>query len=91
MANTQSILRAVAQRGGSAPGQALEEANEVLYTHTSLPACSSPASMGFYGVLDPESGHLRYANAGHDLPYVRRGGDAEELRARGCRLALCQG
>ena len=65
MANTQSILRAVAQRGGSAPGQALEEANEVLYTHI-------PPSMFvtcFYGVLDPESGHLRYANAGHDLPY----------------------
>src|SRR5918998_3135813 len=33
---------------------------------------------------------LRYANSGHDLPYVRRGGDAEEQRARGCRLALCQ-
>jgi serine phosphatase RsbU (regulator of sigma subunit) len=25
---------------------------------------------------------LRYANAGHDLPYLWHGGDAEELRAR---------
>jgi serine phosphatase RsbU (regulator of sigma subunit) len=32
---------------------------------------------------------LRYANAGHDLPYLRRGsGDAEELRARGMPLGL---
>jgi serine phosphatase RsbU (regulator of sigma subunit) len=39
----------------------------------------------FYGVLDPESGAFTYANAGHDLSYLRRGGggDAEELRARG--------
>jgi serine phosphatase RsbU (regulator of sigma subunit) len=85
MANTQSILRAVAQRGGSAPGQALKEANEVLYTHI-------PPNMFvtcFYGVLDPESGHLRYANAGHNLPYSRRhDGMAEELRVRGMPLGL---
>jgi serine phosphatase RsbU (regulator of sigma subunit) len=35
---------------------------------------------------------LRYANAGHDLPYVRRvDGDAEELRARGMPLGLMPG
>ena len=32
---------------------------------------------------------MRYANAGHDLPYLRRnGGGAEELRARGMPLGL---
>jgi serine phosphatase RsbU (regulator of sigma subunit) len=47
----------------------------------------------FYAVLDPKSGSLSYANAGHDLPYVRRGGggDAEELRARGMPLGLMAG
>ena len=45
----------------------------------------------FYCILDPKSGHLVYANAGHDLPYVRRGGDAEELRARGMPLGLMPG
>src|SRR5215208_5030949 len=46
----------------------------------------------FYAILDPESGTLRYANAGHDLPYLRRvGGDAEELRARGMPLGLMPG
>jgi serine phosphatase RsbU (regulator of sigma subunit) len=46
----------------------------------------------FYSILEPESGHLVYANAGHDLPYVRHGvGDAEELRARGMPLGLMPG
>jgi serine phosphatase RsbU (regulator of sigma subunit) len=32
---------------------------------------------------------LSYANAGHDLPYLRRSdGDVEELRARGMPLGL---
>jgi serine phosphatase RsbU (regulator of sigma subunit) len=35
---------------------------------------------------------LSYANAGHDLPYLRRrGGDCEELRARGMPLGLMPG
>ena len=42
----------------------------------------------FYAILDPKSGHLVYANAGHDLPYLHRNGDAEELRARGTSLGL---
>jgi len=31
---------------------------------------------------------LSYANAGHDLPYLHRNGEAEELRARGMPLGL---
>jgi serine phosphatase RsbU (regulator of sigma subunit) len=34
---------------------------------------------------------LSYANAGHDLPYLYRNGDAEELRARGMPLGLMPG
>jgi serine phosphatase RsbU (regulator of sigma subunit) len=35
---------------------------------------------------------LNYANAGHDLPYLRRcSGEAEELRARGMPLGLMPG
>src|SRR3712207_4795394 len=46
----------------------------------------------FYAILDPESARLVYANAGHDLPYLRRrGGDCEELRARGMPLGLMPG
>jgi len=46
----------------------------------------------FYAILDPKSATLSYANAGHDLPYLRRhGGEAEELRARGMPLGLMPG
>jgi serine phosphatase RsbU (regulator of sigma subunit) len=48
----------------------------------------------FYAILDPNSGSLRYANAGHDLPYLHRtSGEeaAEELRATGMPLGLMPG
>ena len=46
----------------------------------------------FYAVLDPARGTLRYANAGHDPPYLRRlTAEVEELRARGMPLGLMSG
>src|SRR3712207_2131567 len=47
----------------------------------------------FYAILDPKSGSLSYANAGHDMPYLHRrsGHHAEELRARGMPLGLMPG
>ena len=45
----------------------------------------------FYSILEPKSGRLIYANAGHDLPYLRRDGEAEELKARGMPLGLMPG
>jgi PAS domain S-box-containing protein len=86
MATTRSVLRAVAQTSNS-PGEVLKRANDAL-------VADIPPNMFitcFYGVLDPESGRLRYANAGHDLPYLQRGGVAEELRARGMPLGLMPG
>ena len=88
MANTQSALRAVARREGITPGQVLAEVNEVLYAYIS----PSMFVTCFYCILDPKSGTLSYANAGHDLPYLhRQGGEAEELRARGMPLGLMPG
>src|ERR687890_370878 len=87
MANTQSVLRAVARRGDIAPGQVLAEANEVLYAYVP----SGTFVTCFYGLLDPKSGRLLYANAGHDLPYLQHGGDAQELRARGMPLGMMPG
>jgi serine phosphatase RsbU (regulator of sigma subunit)/anti-sigma regulatory factor (Ser/Thr protein kinase) len=87
MANTRSVLRTSAQGGDLAPGQVLAEANEILFPDI-------PPNMFvtcFYAILDPKSGRLSYANAGHDLPYVQRNGDAEELRARGMPLGLMPG
>jgi anti-sigma regulatory factor (Ser/Thr protein kinase) len=87
MANTQSVLRALAQRRGITPGRVLKEANEILYAY--MPPNTFVTC--FYGVLDPKSGSLRYANAGHDLPYERHAGRVDELRARGMPLGLMSG
>jgi predicted ester cyclase len=88
MASTQSVLRAVAQRGGAGPGQVLAEANEILCTYI-------PPNMFvtcFYAILDPESGHLVYANAGHSLPCCRHEhAEATDLSARGMPLGLMAG
>jgi serine phosphatase RsbU (regulator of sigma subunit)/anti-sigma regulatory factor (Ser/Thr protein kinase) len=86
MAATRSVLRASAQRLHE-PGAVLARVNDNLCPDI-------PANMFvtcFYGVLDPATGHLRYANAGHNLPLVRSGGDASELRARGMPLGLMPG
>jgi serine phosphatase RsbU (regulator of sigma subunit) len=45
----------------------------------------------FYAILEPDSGALIYANAGHDLPYLHRINsteEAEEMRATGMPLGL---
>jgi serine phosphatase RsbU (regulator of sigma subunit)/predicted ester cyclase len=83
MSTTCGMLRLAAQ-SYSSPGQMLQRVNEALFPYI-------PANMFvtcFYAILDPNSASLSYANAGHDLPYVRRGGECEELRARGMPLGL---
>jgi serine phosphatase RsbU (regulator of sigma subunit) len=89
MATTCGMLQAVSQTlDSSFPGEVLERVNETLLARI-------PANMFvtcFYAILDPKSGCLLYANAGHDLPYLRRrSGEAEELRARGMPLGLMPG
>jgi len=89
MSTTCGMLQLAAQAlDSSSPGEILERVNETLLARI-------PTSMFvtcFYAILDPGSASLSYANAGHDLPYVRRGGgDCEELRARGMPLGLMPG
>ena len=86
MATTRSILRTAAQ-GERSPGKTLERANDLLFPDI-------PEKMFvtcFYAILDPMSGRLRYANAGHDLPYQRRLNGVGELRATGMPLGAMPG
>jgi serine phosphatase RsbU (regulator of sigma subunit) len=86
MSTTCGMLRLAAQ-SYSSPGEMLQRVNETLFTSISpnmFVTC-------FYGILEPEGGRLLYANAGHDLPYLHRNGEAEELRARGMPLGLMPG
>ncbi len=86
MAATRSVLRASAQRLVD-PREVLERVNEHLCP-------DMPAKMFvtcLYGVLEPDTGRFRFANAGHDLPYVKTSGGSVELRARGMPLGLMPG
>ncbi len=86
MASTRTILRAAAERLIS-PGVVLERANDAIYP-------DMPAKMFvtcLYAVLDPASGQLQYANAGHNLPYRKTERGLEEMRATGMPLGLMPG
>src|ERR671912_184158 len=88
MSTTCGMLQLAAQDlESSSPSEVLRRVNEALIPRI-------PANMFvtcFYCLLDPKSAGLSYANAGHDLPYLHRNGDAEELRARGMPLGLMPG
>jgi serine phosphatase RsbU (regulator of sigma subunit)/anti-sigma regulatory factor (Ser/Thr protein kinase) len=94
---TRSVLRAVA-RDLVSPGPVLAQANDLISadipTHSFL-TCT-------YALLDLHSGRLRYANAGHTLPYrVHRNfqrqtgrpvtAAVDELKATGMPLGLLPG
>jgi serine phosphatase RsbU (regulator of sigma subunit) len=89
MSTTCGMLQLAAQAlDTSSPGEILKQVNEALLARISL----NMFVTCFYAILEPESGTLTYANAGHDLPCLRHGdGDAEELRARGMPLGLMPG
>jgi serine phosphatase RsbU (regulator of sigma subunit) len=88
MSTTLGMLQAISEAlDSSSPGEVLFRVNDTLLSRI-------PANMFvtcFYAILEPESGSLTYANAGHDLPYLHRNGAAEELRARGMPLGLMPG
>jgi serine phosphatase RsbU (regulator of sigma subunit)/anti-sigma regulatory factor (Ser/Thr protein kinase) len=86
MATTRTMLRASAQRLIE-PGEVLQRTNDVL-------CADIPRNMFvtcFYAVLDPATGDVHYANAGHNLPYIRCGDRVVEMRARGFPLGLMPG
>ena len=86
MATTRSILRSIAHAAIS-PGKVLEQTNDLL--HQDIPPNMFVTCL--YAILDPASGRLEYANAGHDLPYRRHHGTVSELRATGMPLGLMPG
>jgi serine phosphatase RsbU (regulator of sigma subunit)/predicted ester cyclase len=88
MSTTLGMLQLAARALDSpSPGEVLEQVNETLLARI-------PSNMFvtcFYAILEPKSGTLSYANAGHDLPYLWHAGAAQELRARGMPLGLMPG
>jgi serine phosphatase RsbU (regulator of sigma subunit) len=83
MTATRTMLRTAAQ-GTASPGEVFARVNELLFADI-------PPKMFvtcFYAILDPPSGLIKYANAGHDLPFRRYKGGVSELRATGMPLGL---
>ena len=84
MASARAVLRAAAERLES-PGQVLDRVNAVL-------CHDMPRGMFvtcLYAVLDPRTGRMHYANAGHNPPCLRDGnGVVAELVARGMPLGM---
>ncbi len=65
---TRALLRAVASKDYSTPGDCLTMVNELLCE--SNPSCIFITL--FFGVLDLRTGELSYSNAGHNPPRVLR-------------------
>jgi serine phosphatase RsbU (regulator of sigma subunit) len=88
MANARSVLRGAAASAGrsgwDSPSRLMAQVNEVL---------SEEMPMDMFvtcllAVLDPNNGHVRFANAGHNPPYLRTAQGVVELRATGIPLGL---
>src|SRR5829696_6841560 len=82
MAITRTMLRAAYHL--SSPGEILEQVSNNLFPDI-LPNMFVTC---LAALLNSRTGRLQYANAGHDLPYVRRVDGVSELRATGMPLGL---
>lgn len=86
MTATRTMLRTAAQATAS-PRDVFARVNDLL-------CADIPPGIFvtcFYALLDPNSGKLRYANAGHEAPYRCRGGCVTELWATGMPLGMLPG
>jgi serine phosphatase RsbU (regulator of sigma subunit) len=83
MAVARTNLREIAIHS-SGPGECLTRTNQVLLEQNPMDLFVTL----FYGVFDPSSGLLTYANAGHNPPCLRRADGAVELLAGAPGLVL---
>jgi serine phosphatase RsbU (regulator of sigma subunit) len=83
MTTTISLMRAVTRQVAS-PGEILRKVNDLL--EPDIPTRMFVTCV--CAVLDPATGRLRFANAGHSLPVKRTHNGVVELRATGMPLGL---
>ena len=86
MASTHALLRSNATRLTS-PGAVLAAVNDLLCED--IPAHMFVTCLVM--VLEPATGNVVFANAGHNLPYLRGAEGVQELRATGMPLGLMPG
>jgi serine phosphatase RsbU (regulator of sigma subunit) len=83
MAGAHAMLRSAAPRLIT-PGAVLSTVNDQLCQDTPEQMFVTCLAL----VLDPATGQVTFANAGHDVPYVHTAEGVGELRARGMPLGL---
>jgi serine phosphatase RsbU (regulator of sigma subunit) len=89
MALTRTLIRTYAVEYHSQPVRVLQAANQRIIQDVDVGMFVT----AFYGVLDPASGELMYANAGHPPPYLFRGLRGErvsQLDATGIPLGISE-
>jgi sigma-B regulation protein RsbU (phosphoserine phosphatase) len=88
MALSRTVIRTTALSGRGAAA-ALLRANQLILNDSQSDLFLS----AFYAILEPETGRLLYANAGHNRPlWYRAATDTvQELRARGIILGVFEG
>lgn len=86
MATCRSMLRAATQRFDR-PSEVLASVNDDLVAE--IPPAMFVTCL--YAIVDTDAGEVTFANAGHNLPYVRTGSGVSELRATGMPLGLMPG
>ncbi len=87
MTVTRTLIRATAQ-GLHSPAKVLERVNELLEAESR----NGMFVTTFFAVLDPETGNIEYANAGHNLPIlVRSNNKIERLEKDGIALGVLKG
>jgi sigma-B regulation protein RsbU (phosphoserine phosphatase) len=87
MALTSTLIRTYAAQYQTLPAFAMASVNERILSDTR----GSMFITAFYGVLEPETGRLRYVNAGHNPPFVlstQKGKPVDRLYRTGMALGI---
>lgn len=80
-----ATIQATVRTGADAqtePARMLARLNRLIYQNTS----AAEFATAFYGVVDIEKGVLRYANAGHEFPFMVSNGHTSQLAESGMVL-----
>lgn len=89
MALSSTLFRTYATQYATLPAFVVSQVNERILSDTR----SEMFVTAFYAVLEPDTGRMRYVNAGHNPPYLissQKGKPFDRLRATGMALGVME-